>query len=103
MFHSDPNNDDIHEGATTPYRPAPQPPAVPPEDSYRSWTNPNQYVPPGDRGRWGENYGPSGFPTQGNMGQRQPSSRPDYPHPGDPHLAPSEVQMRQLPMWGTPV
>jgi S1-C subfamily serine protease len=107
MLYSDKNGDNMEEGATTPYQPLPQPQTLPREDLYRGQTDPNQYVAPGDKGRSGENYGPSAFPMQENMGQHpvqaMPSAQPDSSAPGDPRLGSNKMQARQLPMWGTPV
>ena len=48
MLHSDSNdNNTIHKEATAPYQPLPQPPAGPPQNFYRDWASPNQYVQPG--------------------------------------------------------
>src|SRR5579859_235275 len=103
MPHSDANDDDnIHEDVTAPYQPFPQPPTAPRQDFYRDWANPHQYVRPGAERRPGENYGPSMFPTQENVGQNPAQSgRPTYPTSGDPSLGSGGMQSRQLPMWGT--
>lgn len=98
MQHPD-NSDDIHEGATTPYQPFPQPSSGSQQDLYPDWVNPNQYIQSGAQRRPGENYGSSAFPTQENVGQNPVySGQPGYPNSGGP----GETQMRQLPMWGTP-
>jgi S1-C subfamily serine protease len=103
MLHSDTNDDnDIHEEATTPYQPLPLPSAVPPQDFYRDWASPSQYVQPRAERRLGEDYGPSVLPTQENMGQSPvQSSRPGYPNSGVSSSGADKMQSRQLPMWGT--
>jgi S1-C subfamily serine protease len=106
MHHSDTNDDDIHEGPTAPYQPRSEPPIVPQGDLYRGWTDPNQYVSPGGGRMPGENYGPTAFPPQAGAGQHaaqpMPPSQPSYPNASDPRLASGDMQLRQLPMWGTP-
>src|SRR5215472_18796139 len=104
MLHSDTNdNNDIHGGATAPYQPFPQSPTGSRQDLYPDWANPNQYIQPGTEQRLGENYGPSAFPTQEDMGQNPvQSGRPGYSNSGGPGLGSGEMQSRQLPMWGTP-
>jgi S1-C subfamily serine protease len=105
MLHSDTNGDNIGEGATTPYQPLPRPRTLPQGDLYSGWTNPNQYVAPGSKGRSGENYGPSAFPMQENVGQHptqaMPSGSQNYPAPGNPRSGSSGMQA--LPMPGPPV
>ncbi len=104
MLHPDTNNNNRDENATFPYQSVPQSPRVAPDDAYRGWTNPNQYVPPGSGQRLGENYGPSAFPAQDDTGQRPvqtiQSSRPDYPTVSDPRLVSNNAQMYQPPVWG---
>jgi S1-C subfamily serine protease len=103
MLHSDKNNENTREDATVPYQPVPQSPSMPQGDSYRGWTDPNQYSQPSAGQRMGENYGPAAFAAQENMGQHPAqSSQPNYPNSGDPRLAPGEMQWRQNPMWAAP-
>ncbi len=103
MLHSDKNNDNTREDATAPYQPIPQSPSMPQGDFHRGWTDPNQYMQPSAGRHMGQNYNPVTMSAQENVGQRPlQSSQPNYPNPSDPRLAPSEMQWRQNPMWGTP-
>jgi S1-C subfamily serine protease len=104
MLHSDANDKkNVSEGMPPPYQSHPQSPAGAEQDFYRDWTSPNQSVQLDAERPLGENYGPSAFPMQGNMGQNSiQSGRPDDPNLGDPRLGPDQMQLRQLPMWGTP-
>jgi S1-C subfamily serine protease len=109
MLHPDPdtNNNNIREDATVPYQPVPQSPRVVPDDSYRGWTNPNQYVQSGSGQRLGENYGPSAFPAQEDAAQRpvqtNQSGHLTYPAVDDPRLGFNNTQLRQPPVWSSPL
>jgi S1-C subfamily serine protease len=89
MLHSDTNDDNTPEDVVVPHQPAPRSPSVAHEDLYSGWTDPNQYVRP-DRGQLEEeNYGPSVFQTQEDVGQGSvhtvQSSRPGYLYAGTPY------------------